>query len=241
MPVPLSTYELLILVIVASISIAVLAVLVYRIVSNPFRYPYFVQVFDVSAKRNIRIEDYIDRFLGDCENWYEIQDHERVIAEWKEASEAYLDRCILKKHRTRQYEAVLDDERAYRFRTVRQQTRYRQRNYVKTSYKVDVEDGEWAVNWEWLLDRYRQLEEIGFESTLNEYDSRNQRKLMTPALRRQIMERDSYTCQLCGKYMPDEVGLHIDHIVPVARGGKSVPSNLRVLCSKCNGSKGAKL
>lgn len=55
------------------------------------------------------------------------------------------------------------------------------------------------------------------------------------------MERDSYTCQICGKYMPGEVGLHIDHIFPIAKGGKSIPSNLRVLCSKCNGKKGAKL
>ena len=52
-----------------------------------------------------------------------------------------------------------------------------------------------------------------------------------------IAERDNYTCQICGKYMPDGVGLHIDHIVPIKKGGKSVPSNLRVLCSKCNGRK----
>ena len=36
------------------------------------------------------------------------------------------------------------------------------------------------------------------------------------------------------------VGLHIDHIIPIAKGGKSVPNNLRVLCSKCNGAKGSK-
>ena len=40
--------------------------------------------------------------------------------------------------------------------------------------------------------------------------------------------------------MPDEVGLHIDHIVPIAKGGKTVKSNLQVLCSKCNGKKSSK-
>ena len=50
-------------------------------------------------------------------------------------------------------------------------------------------------------------------------------------------EAQDVTCQICGKYMPDGVGLHIDHIVPVSKGGKTVPSNLQVLCSKCNGSK----
>ena len=55
-----------------------------------------------------------------------------------------------------------------------------------------------------------------------------------------IMRRDNYTCQICGKYMPDGVGLHIDHILPISKGGKSVPSNLQVLCSKCNGKKSDK-
>ncbi|MFR2065795.1 HNH endonuclease [Hominenteromicrobium sp.] len=46
------------------------------------------------------------------------------------------------------------------------------------------------------------------------------------------------TCQNCGKYMPDGVGLQIDHIIPISKGGKTVASNLQVLCSKCNGRKG---
>ncbi len=44
---------------------------------------------------------------------------------------------------------------------------------------------------------------------------------MTSALREEIAKRDNYTCQICGKYMPDGVGLHIDHIVPIKKGGKA--------------------
>lgn len=58
--------------------------------------------------------------------------------------------------------------------------------------------------------------------------------------KKKIAERDNYTCQNCGKYMPDGVGLHIDHIIPVIKGGKTVESNLQVLCSKCNGRKGGR-
>lgn len=68
----------------------------------------------------------------------------------------------------------------------------------------------------------------------------SERSKMTKALREQIMERDNYTCQICGRYMPDGFGLHIDHIVPISKGGRSVPENLQVLCAKCNLSKSNK-
>ena len=70
---------------------------------------------------------------------------------------------------------------------------------------------------------------------------KQQRNKMTREFRQSIMKRDNYTCKMCGKYMPDEVGLHIDHIIPVSKWGESIPSNLQVLCSKCNGKKSAKL
>lgn len=232
--------EILCITICATICIGALIYGAYRIMRNPFRYPYFIYTFDVTARRNVHIEDCIDNFLCDSDNWHDIQSHTQYVQEWKTDTERYLQTCILQNYRTRQFRSVLDDCCTFRFRTARQQTRYRQSNYVRVPYKVAVIDYEQAVDWEWLSDRYRQLEEIGFESTLREYHSKHQRRLMTSALRREIMERDSYTCQICRKYMPDEVGLHIDHIVPIAKGGKSVSSNLRVLCSKCNGRKGAK-
>jgi len=43
---------------------------------------------------------------------------------------------------------------------------------------------------------------------------------------------------LCGKSLND--GYHIDHIIPVSRGGTTWPSNLQLLCPRCNLSKGSK-
>ena len=65
---------------------------------------------------------------------------------------------------------------------------------------------------------------------------------ITPQLRNQILERNGYTCQLCGAGPGDadpcnperKVRLHIDHVLPKSQGGTDEPVNLRVLCSVCN-------
>lgn len=70
-----------------------------------------------------------------------------------------------------------------------------------------------------------------------------QRTLMTPKLRTAIKKRDKYTCQNCGLSTTQEphLLLEIDHIIPVSKGGLSVPSNLQTLCWKCNRTKGNKI
>ena len=68
-----------------------------------------------------------------------------------------------------------------------------------------------------------------------------ERAKMTDSLRYDIMKRDGFRCQLCGATASAGVTLHIDHIVPVSKGGKTVPSNLRTLCSRCNMGKRDKL
>lgn len=70
-----------------------------------------------------------------------------------------------------------------------------------------------------------------------------QRALMTNALRRHIKERDNYACLNCRISLRAEphLLLEVDHIMPVSKGGLSVPENLQTLCWKCNRSKGAKV
>ncbi len=49
-----------------------------------------------------------------------------------------------------------------------------------------------------------------------------------------IMRRDNFRCQLCGRVASDDAILQIDHKVPVAKGGTNDDSNLWTLCSDCN-------
>ena len=57
--------------------------------------------------------------------------------------------------------------------------------------------------------------------------------------RLKILKRDNFKCKLCGRGS-DETTLHIDHVVPLSKGGSSKTSNLQVLCRECNQGKGAK-
>lgn len=68
-----------------------------------------------------------------------------------------------------------------------------------------------------------------------------QRRLMKDSLRYDVMKRDGFRCQLCGATAQDHVRLHVDHIVPVSKGGKTEFSNLRTLCERCNMGKSDKL
>ena len=218
-----------------------LILLVTRWLASPFVYPQFIYDFDASGMRLPKMENFIDEFLIDG-GMDEVMRHLDVIAKWKADSEQLVAKSMLRKRRQRQYnEACVHEADAFLFIMWRNQTRYHQCNYQRSAYTVRNEIERFSCDYAYLMDRDRRLYEIGYETTLEKYHSKTQRKLMTPELRLQIKVRDNYTCQMCGKYMPDEVGLHIDHIVPVSKGGKTVPSNLQVLCDKCNRSKSNKI
>lgn len=75
------------------------------------------------------------------------------------------------------------------------------------------------------------------------------RRIADSGLKRQILDRDQSRCvyasigmcnpSTCWACIAKE--LHIDHVVPWARGGKTVPGNLVTACAACNLSKGMEL
>lgn len=68
-------------------------------------------------------------------------------------------------------------------------------------------------------------------------------KKVTPGLRYDILKRDGFKCQLCGRKptKDNDVTLEVDHIIPVSKGGLTIPENLRCLCRDCNRGKSNKL
>ena len=78
------------------------------------------------------------------------------------------------------------------------------------------------------------------------------RRRITPRMKQYILERDEYTCQICGisrdfidelcPGLGDYLLLEVDHIESVANGGSGDDEdNLQVLCWRCNRKKGGSL
>jgi len=62
-------------------------------------------------------------------------------------------------------------------------------------------------------------------------------------LRLKVLSRDNFRCVFCGRSPATDFGvkLHIDHIIPFSKGGKSSLDNLQTLCQDCNIGKSDKL
>ena len=54
-----------------------------------------------------------------------------------------------------------------------------------------------------------------------------------------LLESQEYKCEYCGADLL-ETSYHLDHIVPVSKGGTSYIENITAACPPCNLSKGAK-
>lgn len=60
-------------------------------------------------------------------------------------------------------------------------------------------------------------------------------------LRSEIIERDGRVCYICKREGLADEEIHLDHVIPLARGGEHTENNLRVACATCNQVKGASM
>jgi len=106
-------------------------------------------------------------------------------------------------------------------------------NLEKDLHKIDS----------FLYERVNGKEKMAAEQKLasikwHDFKSRS----IPPRIRYLILIRDSMSCVICGRNSTKlaKIGEHlaVDHIIPVSKGGRTTPANLRTLCRMCNAGKG---
>lgn len=72
------------------------------------------------------------------------------------------------------------------------------------------------------------------------FKHRSKTRTTSTARRASIYKRDGGRCYLCQKEL-DAKSFHLDHLIPVSRGGSNEPNNLAVACPSCNKSRGNRI
>lgn len=128
-----------------------------------------------------------------------------------------------REYRQANTDKIRERERAYRHANI-DKNRERQREYNR-KYRRANPDKEKAKDH---CRRARKIESGGrFTST----DIARQRNMQTD-------KNGKLRCWWCSKAITD---YHIDHRIPLAKGGSNAPDNLCLACPQCNHSKHAKL
>lgn len=100
-------------------------------------------------------------------------------------------------------------------------------------YEVDNRSCIWVVSFH-DHQRPHHMEEPSKLPPPPDGENKYNHSPITKVQRDRIIARDKGKCVECGSGHK----IHIDHIVPVSKGGTSDDKNLRVLCKKCNLKKG---
>ena len=60
-------------------------------------------------------------------------------------------------------------------------------------------------------------------------------------LKEEHFRRFGYVCPRCRRRYASPEDFHVDHIIPLARGGRNSLNNAQVICRNCNWEKGDRL
>ncbi len=83
----------------------------------------------------------------------------------------------------------------------------------------------------------RQLEDLPLYE-IGQVNPEKEKELRDGAFEKSRGKDGLYHCACCGTADSSRIFFQVDHIVPMNKGGKSIPENLQILCRKCNGGKG---
>lgn len=82
-----------------------------------------------------------------------------------------------------------------------------------------------------------EIDSITFAEKSKKANVKNEGKRDIPdGIRYDVLRRNNFKCVICGDHPATnpKCKLHVDHIKPFSKGGKTKIENLRTLCSRCN-------
>ncbi len=117
--------------------------------------------------------------------------------------------------------------------------------YIKASYTSPKGRNSYSkyrtFQYTEVVKAYNDYNRLKVQKQEYSYKVKIERAKMSDSLRYSILKRDGFKCQICGATAQEGAKLHVDHIIPVSKGGKTVASNLRTLCDRCNIGKSDKI
>ena len=109
---------------------------------------------------------------------------------------------------------------------------------LKATYTSPAGRNSYAKSIDYDFDEFENLyhktKDLINQKKTRQYQIKIERAKLGDSLRYDVLKRDNFKCQICGSSAYDGVKLHVDHIVPVSKGGKTTLDNLRTLCDRCN-------
>ena len=108
---------------------------------------------------------------------------------------------------------------------------------VQVLYYTPQRGSKHEFNRDYSCERLIELQEEIKKAKIYKTQREEERSKMTNSLRYDVLKRDGFRCVLCGASADDGAKLHVDHIIPVSKGGQTTMGNLRTLCDRCNTGK----
>lgn len=106
---------------------------------------------------------------------------------------------------------------------------------IKTNGEPNLWYGLWSTKKHHVADIEYFFDKLRQEwKTKTKTPKKNSRTPLPKGIRFEVFKKDNHKCVVCGRGVADNITLHVDHIIPIAKGGTDELSNLRTLCDECN-------
>ena len=194
---------------------------------------YFKQYRKDNSEKN---KEYLKVYWKD--NHEELVEKQRQ--KWNKNSKKYNEKK--KQYRKENPELIKEQKKISHIKHKEANNERMREYYKKNKDKIRLYIMDWQRNNPDRISNYRTNTNFKRRSKEFKVDFK-------PFERKELLERDNWTCKCCGIKVhdrstgnwntPDKA--HIDHIIPISKGGNSEPSNLQILCRTCNLTKSDKL